>query len=64
MESFFSLLKTEFGHHCGWGAREETRRKIAEHIEMLYFRQRWQAQLDYLSLADHKSHFNKKLFAT
>jgi putative transposase len=44
--SFSGTLKSELVHHRRFAARDETRRAIREHIEMLYNRRRTQARLD------------------
>ena len=55
VESFFSSLKTERGHHRLYRSRAEARRDIFEYIEVFYNRVRLHSTLGYLSPAQFES---------
>ncbi len=63
MESFWGTLKTELVHHRHYATREESKREIAEYIEIFYNRQRKQARLGYLSPAAFMRHYYENLVA-
>jgi putative transposase len=53
-ESFFSSLKNELVHHCGFKNRDQARTAIFECIEVFYNHQRRHQSLDYLSPVDYE----------
>ena len=46
-ESFFGLLKTEWGNHCLYRTRSEANRSLFYYIEIFYNRKRRHSALGY-----------------